>query len=97
MNEEIYKSTMRKFRRISMLHRSVFESNVASLGIHQSQHHLLFHIAKSGETPSQKEIAEHFKISPAAVAVSLKKLESGGFIEKGRSQRSLCGCLTLFA
>lgn len=82
MNEEIYKNTMRKFMHISRLHRSVFEKNVSSLGIHHSQHHLLMYISKCDETPSQKEIAEHFKISPAAVAVSLKKLEKGGFIEK---------------
>ena len=86
MNEYIYKETMRNFIHISKLHRAIFESNVSSLGIHQSQHHLLMHIARSGELPSQKDIAEHFKISPAAVAVSLKKLECGGFIEKMPSE-----------
>lgn len=82
MNEELYKNTMRKFMHISRLHRSVFEKNVSSLGIHHSQHHLLMYISRCEDTPSQKEIAEHFKISPSAVAVSLKKLEKGNFIEK---------------
>ena len=41
---------------------------------------LLMHLYHSKEAPSQKEIANRFNISPAAVAVSLKKLENEGYI-----------------
>ena len=95
MNEEIYKETMRKFIYISRLHRAAFESKLSSLGIHQSQHHLLMHIAKFGGLPSQKKLAEHFKISPAAVAVSLKKLESSGFIEREQSDDARVNKITI--
>ena len=40
------------------------------------------YIAKAGEISSQKEIAERFGITPAAVARSLKSLEIEGFIER---------------
>ena len=79
-NFEIYKTIMRKMIRISRLHRMVFERNISNMGIHHSQHHLLMYIAKEGEILSQKQIAERFGITPAAVARSLKSLESEGFI-----------------
>ena len=81
-NFEIYKTIMRKMIRISRLHRMVFERNISNMGIHHSQHHLLMYIAKEGEILSQKQIAERFGITPAAVARSLKSLESEGFISR---------------
>lgn len=83
MNEESLKQAMIKMAMISKLHREAFEKNVSSLGVHQSQHRLLMYLSRCKETPRQKDISEHFKVSPAAVAVSLKKLEKLGFIEKG--------------
>jgi DNA-binding MarR family transcriptional regulator len=35
---------------------------------------------------SQKDIAKHFEISPAAVAVCLKKLQSEGYIKRSSSE-----------
>lgn len=81
-NIELYKSTMRKMLCISRLHRKVCERNISQMGIHHSQHHLLMYIAKKGEISSQKEIAERFDITPAAVARSLKLLENEGFIQR---------------
>lgn len=81
-NFEIYKTIMRKMIRISRLHRMVFERNISNMGIHHSQHHILMYIAKEGEILSQKQIAERFGITPAAVARSLKSLESEGFISR---------------
>ena len=79
---EIYKSTMRKMMRIGRLHRTVFERSISKMGIHHSQHHLLMYIAYVGEVKSQKEIADKFGVSPAAIARSLKTLETEGFIER---------------
>lgn len=85
MDQEILKNSMHKFMRVSKLHRAAFEKRVSSLGIHHSQHHLLMHLSCCSELPTQKEIAEHLKISPAAVTVCLKKLEKAGLVEKGAS------------
>ena len=74
--------TFYKMIQIDRLHRGIFEKMNAAIGIHRSQHRLLMYVARKDGCPSQKEIAEHFDISPAAVAVSLKKLEDHGFITR---------------
>lgn len=74
--------TFYKMIQVDRFHRSIFESMHSALGIHRSQHRLLMYISRSPNEPSQKEIAEHFGISPAAVAVSLKKLEDSGYITR---------------
>lgn len=80
---EIYKSTIRKILHIGRLHRVVFERNISNMGIHHSQHHLLMYIYHVGEVKSQKEIADKFGVTPAAIARSLKNLEAEGFITRG--------------
>ena len=69
------------FMKTDRLHRKAFEGLVSRLGIHRSQHIMLMHLAKD-EGTSQKALAEHLQISDAAVAVTIKKLEAGGYIEK---------------
>lgn len=74
------KRTADLLRRNDRMHRRIFEREVAeSLGIHRSQHMMLMFLSHHTEA-SQRQIAEHFDISDSAVAVTLKKLESGGFI-----------------
>lgn len=68
--------------RVNRLHHSAVEKRLKSLNIHRSQHMLLMAIAKSGGLLSQREIAEKLEISPAAVAMSLKKMESNGLISR---------------
>lgn len=70
-----------KILRIGRGHRKIIDREVASLGIHPSQHHLLMHLARVGEA-TQCGIAKDMEISAATVAVSLKKLEKGNYIEK---------------
>lgn len=70
-----------KIIHIAHRHRSVLEKMFNSTGVFQGQHKMLMCISDN-EFISQKEIAAHMKISTATVAVSLKKLEKGGYIEK---------------
>ena len=67
--------------KIAREHRKIVEKRICALGIHPSQHHFLMHIAKNGAC-TQNHIAEAMEVSAATVAVSLKKLEKGGYIEK---------------
>lgn len=81
--------TIHAFISTDILHRRVIEQWACDAGMHRSQHRMLMHLTKCGETPTQKDLAKHFDISPAAVAVTLKKLESDGYIERGKcSERS---------
>lgn len=66
-------------------HRRVADRRCIGIGLNQSQHRLLMHISRFENIPSQKELAEHFDVSPAAIAVSLKRLEGDGYIERGKN------------
>jgi DNA-binding MarR family transcriptional regulator len=69
------------FIRVMRRHHACVERRIGDLGIHHSQHRMLMQLAKrEGERPSQKELAEAMGISPAAVTVTLKKLEKEGYI-----------------
>lgn len=85
MENRIDRDTARKtvgmFIGTDRLHRKAFENLVSGLGIHRSQHRMLMHLAKD-EGMSQTDLAAHLEISTAAVAVTIKKLEAGGYIEK---------------
>ncbi len=68
----------------NLTHKRIIERRTTMTELHRSQHRMLMYISKYDNIPSQKEIAEHFDISPAAVAVTLKKLEAEGYIERTR-------------
>ncbi len=76
----------RRLMHINRLHRCTVESRVNQTGLPRSQHMMLMHLNRCDFKVSQKELAEHFEISPAAVAVTLKKLEIDGYIEKAASK-----------
>ena len=63
------------------MHKRLIDSSVsAQVGLHRTQHVILMHLAKKDRLPSQKELADHLNITPAAVTMALQKLESGGYI-----------------
>ncbi len=80
-NEKISR-IVRMFICTDRLHKSYVDRFVGRLGIHRSQHMLLLRIDKTDSKMTQKELAKHLEISPAAVAVSIKKLANDGYIEK---------------
>ncbi|MDO4331426.1 MAG: MarR family transcriptional regulator [Eubacteriales bacterium] len=70
-----------KFRRADSAFKRSIERQVRDTGVYRSQHRLLMHLNRLPNC-SQVEIAQHLEISPAAVAVSIKKLEKGGYIRR---------------
>lgn len=68
------------------LRRKVFDKQVRALGIHHTQHHVLMYISKHNGKINQKNIADRFDVSPAAVAGTIKKLESNGYITRTSSE-----------
>ena len=86
MNEtekrERLRDVCRLFIHTDRLHRKQVERFSEEIGVHRSQHFVLMRIADAGGTASQKELARRLEISPAALAVTLRKLESGGYLEK---------------
>ncbi|MBD5548473.1 MAG: MarR family transcriptional regulator [Lachnospiraceae bacterium] len=81
MEKEIQHQIIDLFRQMDQALKRVISRKVADTGIYRSQHRLLMFLGKHLEC-SQTELAEKMDISPAAVAVSLKKLEKGGYINR---------------
>ena len=66
------------------MHRKAIEKWATDAGMHRSQHRMLMYLSRCDSMPSQKDLALHFDVSPAAVAGMLKKLEADGYIERGK-------------
>lgn len=75
-----------KYMEIVRRHRTVLEHRFSKTGVYRSQHQILMYVAHHPNA-SQKEIAEQYKISTAAIAVSLKKLEKGGYIRRAVDEK----------
>ncbi len=71
---------------LTRAHRRVVEKCFSGLDIHHSQHRLLMQLARSGQIPSQRELAKDLDVSPASLAVMLKRLAAAGYIEKTGSE-----------
>ena len=83
MNKDSHKKddVVKLFLRAARSHHQLFEKRVSVFGVHRSQHKILMYLSHhENEQVSQKDIAQSFEISAAAVAVSVKKLEEDGMI-----------------
>ena len=91
-NDELRQAEIQKtihaFISADILHRRTIEQWANDAGMHRSQHRMLMYLTRCGTTPTQKDLAKYFDISPAAVAVTLKKLESDGYIEREKCASS---------
>lgn len=81
MRRELQHSIINLFRQSDQTMKRVISKKVEKTGIYRSQHRLLMILGKHPDC-SQTMIAEKLEISPAAVAVSLKKLEKSGYISR---------------
>lgn len=72
----------RLFAATDRLHRAVIEKGVNKSGVHRSQHFLLMKLHRLGGAASQKQLADELMISAAAVTVSLRKLQEGGYVSR---------------
>jgi len=61
--------------------KKVMQNYLDETGVFHSQHRLLMFISHNPDV-SQNAIARSMDVSPATVAVSLKKLEKGGYIKR---------------
>ena len=82
MKNSTEKQTIHRLMRVNRLHRSLVEKTMGEAGLHRSQHLMLIYLKNCTAAPSQKEIAASFDVTPAAVAMSLNKLEEKGYIER---------------
>ena len=64
------------------MHKALVSDRVASLYPHRTAHMMLMYLSHTDFCYSQKELAEHFHLTPAAVTGILKKLEGDGYISR---------------
>jgi DNA-binding MarR family transcriptional regulator len=81
MNKIPNKEIVYQLISFAMKHRKIMQHYLDETGVYQAQHRLLMEISRN-RNASQKDIACSMGISPATIAVSLKKLEKGGYINK---------------
>lgn len=84
--EEKSRKIMGKLMCILRDHKSVIDQYLNDTRLHKSQHRLLMCLSNLGKNVSQRDLAEHLNITPAAVAVTLKKLDKDGIITKKTSE-----------
>ena len=84
--EEKYRSIMGKLMSIMRDHKKVIDLYVGETNLHKSQHRMLMVLSRLGINVSQRDLAERLNITPAAVAVTLKKLEKNGLVERTVSE-----------
>ena len=82
MNEEKISSAVNIMIQTDRMHKHLLDTNVSKIGLHRTQHRVLMHIARHGKLLSQKSLADHIGITPAAITGVLKKLESDGYIKR---------------
>ena len=77
-----YRDFNKRMRRTGLLHLRLCQARMRPLGLQPAEHMLLMRISREEGNLSQKELAEKMELSTAAVAVSLKKLETGGYVAR---------------
>jgi DNA-binding MarR family transcriptional regulator len=82
MNEQKLERAVELMIHTKHMHKTLLESRLKVTGLYGTQHRILMHLACHCKLQSQKELADHLQITPAAVTGALKKLESDGYIEK---------------
>ena len=82
MNDNKITSAVSMMIRTDRMHRQMIDSAVFEIGIHRTQHRILMYIARNNRLDSQKSLAEHIGITPAAITGALKKLERDGYIKR---------------
>lgn len=62
-------------------HRKIMQHYLDKTGVYQAQHRLLIEVFQN-PSASQNDLARSMEVSPATIAVALKKLEKGGYIHR---------------
>lgn len=90
MDKDFKKNTTGAMIKVIRMHRSNCEKKVGEYGLYTSQHKMLMYLYRFRDNPpTQVKIAQFFAISPAAVAVAVKKLEKEGYITRTPRENDL--------
>ena len=77
--ENMRSEDVRKFIRVSRMHRRCVENAASRLAISRSQHELLITLLHNPDF-SQHQLAERLGVTPAAVTLTVRKLAEAGLL-----------------
>ena len=81
MNEISNKKIIYQLINLAIKHKKIMQNYIDETGVYHAQYRLLLAISHN-ENASQNDIAKLMDVSAATIAVSLKKLEKGGYINR---------------
>lgn len=76
-----HRELMHKIVILTILHRYYISKNAQAVGLYVGQPPILEYLVKHGGC-AQKDIANSLHVSSASIAVSIKRMESGGLVTK---------------
>lgn len=76
-----YKEIVILFEKLHLIRRIIHQKSIMDFPLYPGQLHLL-EFVNTHEGCTQSEVAKHLMITPASVAVSTKRMEKSGLIEK---------------
>lgn len=79
---ERLRETVDRMIEADRLHRSVCDRELSEIGLHRAQHRMLMHLFFHGDVASQRDLARELCITPAVVTVTLRKLETDGYVRR---------------
>ena len=79
------------FQAVARARKQLMLTELAGRGLGDLGNPVLLFLLKEreGQVSSQKELSDAMRISPASVAVSLKSLERGGYVEKLSDEKEI--------
>lgn len=77
--ETLEKMVLHRYMKVGRCHRAVLERCLNSTGVYRSQHRALMCVSDHPNI-SQTELAQIMDVTTATIAVTLSKLEKGGYI-----------------
>lgn len=80
-DENMVRQNTQSFISAARKHKKLMSKSLDTTGVYQGQHRILMCLAEHS-CESQKQIANVLGISTASLAVSIKKLKNGGYLEK---------------
>ena len=85
---DIQKSIVREIDTLTLLKKISVAKMCSDIGLYYGQppiiEYILYH-----DGCTQKNIAEHFNVTPASIALSTKRLQKAGYIEKKTDEHNL--------
>lgn len=83
-----YKEIVVRFEKLHLIRRILHQKSTVDFSLYPGQLHLL-EFVKRHIGCTQTEVAEHLMITPASVALSTKRMEKSGLLEKRQDPENL--------